>query len=453
MTRFNSDPAVTPATDAGLRSHSEPSADLAAVLEAMPEPAIVLSLDYRILLANTAYRATYGWSERIAQQRCYQVSHRYSVPCDQAGESCPLQQSLQSGKSAQVLHIHHTPRGEEYVRVEMWPISDPQTGVVRFFIERMLPAKTASAGKATDRLVGRSPAFQAMLRLLERVAPSQTSVMLLGESGTGKELVAQTLHRQSACAAGPFVPVECTGLPESLFESELFGYVKGAFTGADSDRPGLVEAAQGGTLFLDEVGDVALSEQVKLLRLLESRRFRRLGSNDWQEANFRLVCATNKNLRQLVADGRFREDLYYRLCVFEIELPPLRERREDLALLIAVLLERLGATHIQFSVAALAALEQYAFPGNVRELRNIVERAVLLTDSHTVEVEQLPGHCQSASAQAATATQGLITLAAAERQYLLRAMAQHPGDRKSLAEKLGISERVLYRKLAELKQG
>ena len=433
-----------------------PGPAVLAILNAMPEPAIVLSREYEILLANDAYRVTYGFSDRPRRQHCYQVSHRYSVPCDQAGETCPLQHSLASGQPTEVLHVHHTPRGEEYVNVEMWPIRDPHTEAVAYFIERMHPAAVGTG--ASQQLVGQSSSFQTMLQLVQRVAGSATSVMLLGESGTGKELVAQAIHRASRVADGPFVPVECTGLPEGLFESELFGYVKGAFTGADTARPGLVESASGGTLFLDEVGEIGLPEQVKLLRLLESRRFRRVGSTDWQAVNFRLVCATNKNLKQLVREGRFREDLYYRLCVFEIELPPLRDRRDDLPLLIDALLERLGRRQMRFSDEALSCLGQYDFPGNIRELRNIIERAVLLADGDTVEPEHLPSQCQRTSGHSGPITpvpadlSVTATLATVERAHLLRAMASHRGDRKSLASQLGISERALYRKLAALKE-
>jgi two-component system response regulator HydG len=331
---------------------------------------------------------------------------------------------------------------------------------VLYFIERMSPSEAATTGASSERLVGRSPAFRAMLNLVERVARSDTNVMLLGESGTGKEMVAETIHRLSQRSDQPFVPVECTGLPDALFESELFGYVKGAFTGATTDKPGLVEAAAGGTLFLDEVGDITLSEQVKLLRLLETRRFRRVGSTDWQEADFRLVCATNKNVHRMVDEGTFREDLFYRLDVFEIELPPLRTRMEDLTLLIDTILERLD-TPAKFSEEALACLRRYTFPGNIRELRNIVERASVLADDGVVRVEHLPRQCQVPSnGERATHTgplaadvmeKAIVPLAEAERRYLEQALARHQGDRKSLAEQLGVSERVLYRKLAALR--
>ncbi|MEJ2090461.1 MAG: sigma 54-interacting transcriptional regulator, partial [Gammaproteobacteria bacterium] len=330
--------------------------DVEAILECLEDPAILLGRDYRILRSNSAYQDLYGDEDDLADRHCYQISHRYEVPCDQAGESCPLKQSLESQENTRVLHIHHTPRGEEYVNVEMWPVKDPATGEVSCFIEILRPSRMASAQARPEGLVGRSVAFQHALALAERVAASEATVMLYGESGTGKELMAEAIHRMSGRSGGPFVPVECAGLPDTLFESELFGYVKGAFTGAAADKPGLVEAATGGTLFLDEVGEIPLSEQVKLLRLMETRRFRRVGDTAWRDTDFRLVCATNKDLAAMVGDGAFREDLYYRLNVFEIELPPLRERAADLAPLCASILERLGRPEVTVSEPAMRLL-------------------------------------------------------------------------------------------------
>jgi transcriptional regulator with PAS, ATPase and Fis domain len=431
------------------------SEDVVMILDALPHPAIALSTDYRILAANRAYRDLYSFAQGPIQKRCYQVSHGYSVPCDKAGESCPLKDSLDSGENTQVLHIHHTPRGEEYVNVEMWPVKDPETGHVRYFIEQIHPSTAGSTRSAPDRLVGRSAIFREMLELIERSAPSNATVMLLGESGTGKELVAQTIHRLSHRNSQPFVPVECTGLPQSLFESELFGYVKGAFTGASTNKTGLVAAAQGGTLFLDEVGDIPLSEQVKLLRLLETRRYRPVGSSDQQEADFRLICATNKDLHAMMQSGLFREDLYYRLRVFDITLPALRAREGDLELLIDTLKARLGITDISFDKEALNCLKTYAFPGNIRELRNIIERASLLTTDGKVGLRHLPEQCTAHPAPRRdnnrTEHAAIMTLQAAEQQYLQQAINTNQGDRKQLAKQLGISERVLYRKLAELR--
>lgn len=426
--------------------------DTVALLNCLPHPAILLSKDYLILAANDHYRQLYGFTDQPKRQRCYEVSHQNTVPCDLAGEACPLKQSLETGENSQVLHIHHTPRGQEYVNVELWPVKDRTTGEVEYFIEQMHPSDVASTVSAPDRMVGRSRPFQEMLDLVERVARSRTNVLLLGESGTGKEMVAQTVHRLSDRKDQPFVPVECTGLPDTLFESELFGYVKGAFTGATTNKTGLVAAAENGTLFLDEIGDIPISDQVKLLRLLETRRYRQVGSNEWVEADFRLVCATNKGLAAMVKEGTFREDLFYRLNVFEIVLPPLRERIDDLELLIETIIHRLGAPDIVFADDTLALLRSYPFPGNIRELRNIVERSVLLADDGVVHLNHLPKQFRNMTDSHPGLPDDIVTLQAAEHRYLQQALRHHTGDRKELAKKLGISSRALYRKLAEMRE-
>ncbi len=429
------------------------------VLDSLPNPAILINRQYDVLLSNAAYRERYGLLTTTAaaapKPKCHQVSHRFDQPCDQAGETCPLAASLESGQVESTLHIHFTPTGREYVRVEMWPIRDSESGEVTCFIEQIYPAHDLAAVEAieTPSLAGRSTAFRQMLDLVQRVAPTATNVLLLGETGTGKELVAQTIHQQSERSDGPFVPVECTGLPESLFESELFGYVKGAFTGAESNRSGLVESAAGGTLFLDEVGDIPLQDQVKLLRLLETQRFRKVGDPDWQQADFRLVCATNRNLKEMVEEGEFRADLFYRLSVFEINLPPLRERKEDIPLLVDRITSDLGKPDHPVSSAAMDLLRRYAFPGNIRELRNLIERAMVLAGENSIAPRHLPGLSGEITEDQTTATEnGIRLLAEVESDYLRQVAASWQGDRKSLAEKLGISERALYRKLASLKE-
>jgi transcriptional regulator with PAS, ATPase and Fis domain len=317
-----------------------------------------------------------------------------------------------------------------------------------YFVEVMRPSTIAGAD-AGSGLVGSSPAFQRMVGCVERVAPTEANVLLLGESGTGKEMVAYAIHKRSGRAGGAFVPVECTGLPDALFESELFGYVKGAFTGASADKPGLVEAADGGTLFLDEIGDIPLSDQVKLLRLLETRQFRRVGSTESRIADFRLICATNRDLAELVKLGEFRQDLYFRLAVFEIDLPSLRERQDDLRILVDSMLQRLGSS-LQVSDDAMDCLGHYPFPGNVRELRNIIERAVIMCDGNTILSNHLPERVRVDSPSGPT--EGRIRrLHDVEADYLRFALRQHSGDRRSLARKLGISERALYRKISALK--
>lgn len=429
----------------------DPATDVQAILDCLADPAILLSRDYHILMANQAYQDLYGDGTPLRRRRCYEVSHRYTVPCDLAGEQCPLKRSLETGQPSRVLHVHHTPRGQEYVNVETRPVVD-SGGEILYFIEIMQPSDIAHARGSGDGLIGRSAEFRRMLDQVDRVAPTDTSVLLLGESGTGKELIARTLHERSKRAEGPFVPVECTGLPESLFESELFGHVKGAFTGASAEKIGLVESAAGGTLFLDEVGDIPLSDQVKLLRLLETRCFRRVGSTETRHADFRLICATNKDLAANVATGTFREDLYYRINVFDIEMPPLRRRREDIKPLSASLIRQLRpGEDLGLSPEALAVLQDYPFPGNVRELRNVLERAMLLCDGAEILPQHLPAKLGGRSAATADPGDDIRTLAEVEQHYLSKALANFDGDRKLLAEQLGISERALYRKISRLR--
>ncbi len=427
--------------------------EVASILEALTEPAAILSLDYRILATNKAYQETYPSAETIVGRHCYEVSHGYQLPCDQEGESCPLKRCFDSGERQRVLHIHNTPHGEEHVDVEMSPVHDSD-GQLVCYLEVMHMVKVATPSVDGHGMVGRSESFKEMLALLQRAAPSEISVLLLGESGTGKELVARAVHDQSPRAGGPFVTVECSGLSESLFESELFGHERGAFTGAINRKQGLVTAARGGTLFLDEIGEVPLSLQVKLLRLIETGTYRTVGGVELQHANFRLVCATHRQLEDMVEAGSFRRDLFYRISAFPIELPSLAERAGDIPLLVKVLLRRIpGAEGKTVSPAALKALAAYGFPGNIRELRNILERAVLLSDNKTIGLQQLP-RAISSSTDIITSDNNeadeIVTLEEAEQRYLQQVQARFEGDNRALAARLGVSERTLYRKLSQI---
>ncbi len=436
--------------------------ELVSYLESLAEPHILLDLQYRIIAANAAYRGQFSPRASVIGRTCYEASHHFSVPCDQAGESCPLARARASGQRERVLHLHHTPQGESYVNIELVPLQDA-AGEQAFFIEKMESLRVARSRPTEQGLVGRTVAFQRMLELVARVGPSQASVLLLGESGTGKELVAQAVHDASARAANPLVVVDCASLPENLFESELFGHERGAFTGASTSRPGLVEAASGGTLFLDEVGDIPLAMQVKLLRLLESGTYRRVGSTELRRADIRVVAATHRNLKAMVADGRFREDLYYRLSTFPIVLPPLRERADDIPLLAVALLDRVAPQRrLSLSAGTLELLKHHPFPGNVRELRNVLERAALLADGNSIDpvhVERAldfgamlaPVDAAHASLPEAPAPRAVASsLRSVERVALLAQLKAHRGSRAELARKLGISERSLYRKLREI---
>lgn len=443
--------------------------ELVSYLEGLPEPHILFDRDYRIISANAAYRRQFSPHNSVVGRTCYEVSHHFSVPCDQAGEACPLARSRESGQRERVLHLHHTPQGEAYVNIELMPLRDA-TGAQVFFVEKMEALTVAQGRPAAQGLIGRSAVFQRMLELVARVGPSQASVLLLGESGTGKELVAQALHAASLRASGPLVVVDCASLPENLFESELFGHERGAFTGASASKPGLVEAASGGTLFLDEVGDIPLPMQVKLLRLLESGTYRRVGSTDLRRTDVRVVSATHRDLPAMVAGGRFREDLYYRLSTFPIHLPALRERADDIPLLAASLLARVAPQRrMSLSDEAQALLQRCPFPGNVRELRNVLERAALLTDGDRIEAVHV-AHALGTDARSLVAAPSAplalpgtqpaaaqevpdASLRGVERATLLVQLQAHRGSRAELARKLGISERSLYRKLRALQDG
>jgi two-component system response regulator HydG len=427
-------------------------AELVSYLDSLPNPKILLDRNYTVIAANKAFRDQFHNSQPVVGRHCYEISHHFTRPCDEMGESCPLKAARRSGTARRVLHVHHTARGEEHVDVETVPVKNA-AGEIEYFVETLQTVRAASADSNGGGLVGRSPAFTRMLGLLRRVAPSDAAVLLLGESGTGKEMAAQAIHESGTRAAGPFVAVDCSGLSETLFESELFGYEKGAFTGANQRKPGLVEAASGGTLFLDEVGDIPLGLQVKLLRLLETGTYRRVGGIEPLRADFRLVAATHRDLPKMVAAETFRKDLYYRINTFPVELPALRDRLEDLPMLAEVLLKRVcHGRAMVLHPDALACLTAYDFPGNVRELRNILERACLLADGNTILPEHLPVPCGDQTENAPRIFSDIVPLEEIEQRYLRWIMRQPGASRKDLAKRLGVSERTLFRKLSQLRE-
>jgi transcriptional regulator with PAS, ATPase and Fis domain len=436
-------------TQASLRL----SPEFLAVLNGDPRPRVVIQPDFTIAAVNDAYRAGFHTGESVIGQTCYGVSHGFDRPCDECGESCPIKRARQTRHAQKVLHIHQTPRGKEHVEIETLPVYD-EAGKLVCYIETLQTLAGVSAEPASQGLVGQSQPFNRMLDMISRVAPTPASVLLLGESGTGKELVAQAIHERSARAQQAFVTVECSGLPEALFESELFGYEKGAFTGATQRKPGLIESAAGGTLFLDEIGDIPLSMQVKLLRVLETGLFRRVGGVEPLRADFRLIGATHRNLQEMVKTGQFRQDLYFRISTFPILIPPLRERREDLPLLIRSLIERIApGRELELSPESLACLMSYNFPGNIRELRNMLERASILADGKRILPEHLPDACPDESPAVSASSmpfEGVVSLEEMEKRYLRWALDRLPPSRREQAHALGVSERTLFRKIENL---
>jgi DNA-binding NtrC family response regulator len=302
-------------------------------------------------------------------------------------------------------------------------------------------------------LIAQSPAMHAVLDLVERVAPTDATVLIQGESGTGKEVIAKAVHHASPRAARPFVAVNCGAVPEPLLESELFGYVRGAFTGAAGSKLGLFEEADGGTLFLDEIAEMPAALQVKLLRALQSGEVRRLGATQAAIIDVRVLAATNGDLATRIAQGTFREDLFYRLNVIQVTLPPLRDRREDIPALAEHFLARaatkLGRT-LRLSPAALEVVLRYPWPGNVRELENAIERAAILTRSDAVEPDDLPPHVSAGLQLGPSPTlPRQITLAEAERAHILTTLERFGRNHSGVAEALGIGRTTLWRKLKE----
>jgi DNA-binding NtrC family response regulator len=318
------------------------------------------------------------------------------------------------------------------------------------------------AAEGAPILVGETLAMQSVRRLIETVAPTDAAVLILGETGTGKELVARNLHEKSHRASHSFIPVNCGALPENLVESELFGHRKGAFTGADTHRKGLFEVANGGTLFLDEVGELNKGVQVKLLRFLESGEIRRVGENDPFRVDVRILCATNRDLRDLIDTEGFREDLFFRINTFEIRLPSLRERKGDIPPLAAHMLRRFaprrGGGEPALLPQALEALMAHDWPGNIRELANAIERATILSGGGPIGPEHLPTQPPARRTPASMAgphfqiPEGTPTLRDVEMKYIQAILEKHNGNKPGASKELGISLKTLYNKINQLQQ-
>jgi len=310
-----------------------------------------------------------------------------------------------------------------------------------------------------EGVVGNSPVMHSVVARLRQIAPTSATVLITGESGTGKELVAKALHNNSPRRYKPFVPLNCAALSENILESELFGHIRGAFTGADRERKGWFEHANGGTLFLDEVGDIPLATQVKLLRALESGEIVRVGTNEPIKVNVRLISATNRDLTEAIEKGTFRQDLFHRLKVVSVKLPPLRSRREDIPLLIDYFLKEFTASHgktvSSMTPAVRKALTAYPWPGNVRELRNTIESMVVIDSDGVLDVDDLTEDVQSATPLGAdggaVGALGLVghPLEEVEKFYIAETLKQTKGNREEASRLLGIGERTLYRKLKE----
>lgn len=417
-----------------------------SMINAIDKPAIFIDNEYHIKAVNSSYRDLYKSPVIINKSKCFEVSHQAESPCDQHGEDCPLKECQNTGKATSALHIHKTGTGSAYCDILMRPVLDDD-GMTIGFLEILDKLDYASHDIGKSELIGVSAKFQHMLKLINRSAKTEISVLLSGETGTGKELAAKAIHQASKRNEKPFVLVECTGLAENLFESELFGYEKGAFTGALTKKQGLVDLAHGGTLFLDEIGDVPLSQQVKLLRLIETGNYRPVGSIEYKRADFRLICASHKNLPEMVKAGEFREDLFYRIAAFPIELPSLKERTDDIPLLAKHFLSQSEFNCKKLSEKSIIQLSNYSFPGNIRELKNLIERAAIIADDEWID-EVLPTIIVSTQIENIEEDIHKIkTLEQLESDYLATLIINTNKGIDQLALELGISGRTLHRKL------
>jgi two-component system response regulator AtoC len=431
------------------------SLTLDSLLETHDLPFVIINSAQQIIAVNRAWENHFG----LSRDR-----HLGSTCCDNQ-DRCRHKRFFQALEPYAGLFTETWQSQERLLKVRGYPLLDDDGTV--YLGESVLMAGTPGSVTESPKMVGTSPAFLNVKTKLQQAAQSNVPVMLHGETGTGKELAAEYIHRQSKNAGGEFVIVDCTVLGEDLFESELFGHEKGAFTGAASTKKGLFELADRGTLFLDEVGELPVSQQPKLLRALESGQFRRVGGTAALTSNVRVVSATHRNLGEMVKEGRFREDLFYRLTVFPVEIPGLRERSEDIQVLVEHFLESFGQRDrcvYRISLAALQKLMRHRWPGNIRELKNCLQLATCLCKNHYIDDMDItimrrqgtalkPGMIERrgrAPALQEPEMQSTNPLDVIEAEFIRSLISKYQGNRKLIAAEMNISERTLYRKLNRL---
>lgn len=451
-----------------INSNTDLEISLQSLLDSHSRPFIVIDKHFKVVGANQAFIDRTGMSrERVLMRPCHEVAYNHDRPCTDYGEECPYEKVLKTKRPCSCVHLVYNEQGEmRQVKVTAYPLEDKDG---ELYIGEMVEPdfeQTAQPGNQ-GRMVGKSRVYEKLLKQLKLAAVSELPVLLEGETGTGKEHAARFIHQQSRRREKPFLTLDCTVLTEPLFESEVFGHEKGAFTGSVGKKEGLFELANGGTLFLDEIGEMPLSLQSKLLRLLETGEFRRVGGRKMLHSDVRVVCATNRSLRHEVGTGQFREDLYYRIACLPVQVPPLRDRMEDIPLISDAILENLSEsaqTRFKLTAEGLAELERHNYPGNIRELRNILTVAMTMcTDGFINEreirdvmnrfaathmprsIESEPDYGEKSDANpVAYDDQSLHSLESMQIEKLLK---QHDGNRRRVAKALGISERTMYRKL------
>jgi transcriptional regulator with PAS, ATPase and Fis domain len=464
-----------------MQNEDEPvsSIELQSMVDSHEKPFVVIDRDYSIVAVNDAYKKIYSFPDGDAiGKKCYQVSHGNENPCDLEGEECPHTHIFDTGNPCVCAHVHvDAGHRIHQVRVSAFPLHGSNGKLyMGECIEQVTSPDERRSG--SERMVGNTPAFLACVKQLSVAAGSDAPVLLQGETGTGKELAAEYIHRHSERSDKPFQIVDSTVLTDSLFEAEVFGHERGAYTGSIGQKEGLFELAEGGTVFLDEIGDLPASQQAKLLRVLETGQFRRVGGVKTIRCNVRIICATNRHLWEAVQAGTFREDLYYRIACLNIRLPSLRERLDDVQTLAHNLIESINRAmrcsyHLTDDV--YEQLKAYDYPGNIRELRNVLFIAATHSNNREINGELIrnviknlpqcndediatraeknytpPMKTDQSSSITPPAEQSSSTLKDLESEHIKQLLDRYDGNRKRVAEALGISERTIYRKLKKL---
>ena len=472
--------------------------ELDHLVDTHDRPFVVIGRDFSVVSVNQAYEKAFQVKRSdIEGKKCHEILHHLDRPCFEIGEECPYAKCYMTEQACSCLHVHYDQQGKtRWVRVNLYPLrGDDGSLYVGEMLEEIAARDDSNLEEGDERPVGNSNVFLRTIEQLEQAAHSDAPVLLIGETGTGKELAARFIHRYSQRSKHPFIALDCTVVTESLFESEVFGHEKGAFTGSAGAKEGLFEVADRGTLFIDEIGEATLNMQAKLLRVLELGEFRRVGGNKILEANARIVCATNRFLWERVNSGEFREDLYYRIACFCIRIPALRERLEDLPILCEEILKRITCKtgrDFRMSKEALQYLAGYHFPGNIRELRNILQVAVahshkssggLITGNEIRQHLRMRNEFEALSKGSSTfedqplgeanavvcspnsnepslniseahqylqevnGTGSLVSLKSVEAKHIADLLRLYKGNRRQVADVMGVSERTLYRKL------
>ena len=428
------------------------------ILDSINEGVFTIDRDWHITAFNRAAERITGVPREKAMGRSCKEIFRTSI-CE---KNCVLKRTMQTGRPVTNAMTHIINNDDERVAIRIsTALLHDETGAIVGGVETFqdltqleLLRKQLERRYSCEDIIGRSPSMRSLFRILPQVGQSSSTVLIEGDSGTGKELFARAIHNFSLRKNGPFIAINCAALPDTLLESELFGYKAGAFTGANRDKPGRFAMAQGGTLFLDEIGDISPALQVRLLRVLQERTIEPLGSLEPLKVNVRIIVATHRDLDRLVEKDVFRQDLLYRIRIVHLKLPRLRDRRVDIPLLVNHLVAKFNGLQNKaisgVSEEVLARLMEYDFPGNVRELENILEHAFVLCPEGYIEFQHLPSEFRSEESPVSGTSGTALTLKALEKQYIAAALNRHAGNRKHTARELGINLSTLYRKIRTL---